>query len=38
MVEAANLMQLRFVDHLIIGRPEGGRSPYFYFREAGMVA
>lgn len=36
--EAAALMQLRFVDHVIIGRPELGRSPYFSFREAGIVA
>jgi DNA repair protein RadC len=36
--EAATLMQLRFVDHVIIGRSEGGRSPYFSFREAGIVA
>lgn len=38
IAEAATLMQLRFVDHVIIGRPEGGRSPYFSYREAGMVA
>jgi DNA repair protein RadC len=37
LVEASELLQLRFLDHIIIGRPEGGRSPYFSFREAGIV-
>ena len=35
--EAANLMQVRFLDHIIIGRPLPGRTPYFSFREAGMI-
>jgi len=35
--DAAALMQVRFVDHLIIGRPAPGRSPWFSFREAGEV-
>lgn len=37
MIEAANLMQVRFLDHLIIGRPSPGRPGYFSFREAGLV-
>jgi DNA repair protein RadC len=37
LVEAANLMQVRFLDHVIIGKPSPGRAPYFSFREAGMV-
>jgi DNA repair protein RadC len=37
IVEAAELMQIRFLDHIIIGRPSAGRSPYFSFREAGRV-
>ncbi|TAE73992.1 MAG: JAB domain-containing protein [Verrucomicrobia bacterium] len=38
MVEAADLLQLRFLDHLIIGRPDAGRSPYYSFRESGIIA
>ncbi len=37
LVEAAALMQVKFLDHLIIGRPSPGRAPYFSFREAGLV-
>jgi DNA repair protein RadC len=37
LVEAAELLQLRFLDHIIIGRPDGGRAPYYSFREAGIV-
>jgi len=38
MGEAANLLQIRFIDHVIVGEPAPGRSPYFSFREAGLVA
>lgn len=34
---AAELFQLRFVDHIIIGRPQAGRDPYYSFREAGVL-
>jgi DNA repair protein RadC len=37
MVEAAKLMQVCFLDHVIIGRPSPGRAPYYSFREAGLV-
>ena len=37
IIEAARLMQVSFMDHVIIGRPAPGRSAYFSFREAGMV-
>ena len=37
LAEAASIMQVRFLDHVIIGRPAAGRSPYFSFREAGIV-
>jgi DNA repair protein RadC len=37
LVEASNLMQVRFFDHVIIGRPSPGRTPYYSFREAGLV-
>lgn len=36
--EAANLMQVRFLDHVIIGKPAPGRTSYFSFREAGLVS
>ncbi len=35
--EVSELMQIRFVDHVIIGRPGCGRSPYFSFRESGQL-
>jgi len=37
MVECAELLQIRMLDHIIIGTPAPGRSPYFSFREAGLV-
>ncbi|MEO7098117.1 MAG: DNA repair protein RadC [Luteolibacter sp.] len=37
LVDAAKLMQLDMMDHLIIGRPAEGRLPYYSFREAGLV-
>ena len=37
LAEASKLMQVCFVDHVIIGRPAPGRAPYFSFREAGLL-
>jgi DNA repair protein RadC len=37
MVEASALMQIRLVDHVIVGEPAPGRSPYYSFREAGLI-
>lgn len=37
LVEAAKLMQLAFLDHIIIGKPSPGRAAYYSFREAGIV-
>ncbi len=37
LVAAAKIMQVRFLDHVIIGRPSPGRAPYYSFREAGIV-
>lgn len=37
LVDAAALLQLRFLDHVVIGRPAPGRTAYFSFREAGLV-
>lgn len=33
----AELLNLSLVDHVVLGRPEGGRTPWFSFREAGML-
>ena len=35
--EVSDLMQIRFLDHLIIGKPGAGRAPYFSFRESGQI-
>lgn len=37
LIEAAELMQLRLLDHVIIGKPRPGREPYYSFRQAGLV-
>lgn len=37
LAEAARLLQINFLDHVILGTPDGGRSPYFSFREAGCL-
>ena len=36
--EASNLLQIRFIDHVIAGESAPGRSPYYSFREAGLIA
>jgi DNA repair protein RadC len=35
--EACQMIGIRFLDHVIIGRPGNSVSPYFSFREAGMI-
>ena len=35
--DAAKFLQITFLDHIIIGLPDGGRTPYFSFREAGVL-
>ena len=35
--EAAELLQIKLLDHIIIGAPAEGRLPYFSFREAGVL-
>jgi len=35
--EAAALLQIRLIDHVIVGVAAPGRSPYFSFKEAGIV-
>jgi DNA repair protein RadC len=35
--EAAELLQIRLLDHIIIGAPAEGRLPYFSFKETGVL-
>lgn len=37
LIKAVDIMNVRLIDHLIIGRPGEGRAPYFSFREAGVI-
>jgi DNA repair protein RadC len=37
MAEAAALLQIQLLDHVIIGSGDNGRRPYFSFREAGVL-
>lgn len=36
--EAATLMQIRLVDHVIVGGPSRGLAPHYSFRERGLIA
>src|SRR6266852_4144099 len=35
--EAAQLLQISFLDHIVIGAPADGRRPFFSFKEAGVI-
>ena len=35
--DAALLLQIRFLDHIIIGQPIGDSDPYFSFKQAGLL-
>ena len=37
MNEAAKVLQIRLLDHVIVGAPGEGRLPYYSFREAGVL-
>jgi len=37
MAEAAKVLQIRLLDHVIIGAPAEGRLPYYSFKEAGVL-
>jgi DNA repair protein RadC len=37
LAEAAELLQIKLLDHIIIGAPADGRQPYFSFKEAGVL-
>jgi RadC-like JAB domain len=35
--EAARILQIQLVDHVIVGSAVAGRSPYFSFKEGGII-
>ena len=35
--EAARILQIQMVDHVIIGEPMNGRQGYFSFKETGTI-
>ncbi len=37
LVDAANLMQIKFLDHIIIGQSIDGKDPYYSYRETGNI-
>ena len=37
LAEAAELLQIKLLDHIIIGAPAEGRAPYFSFKETGVL-
>ncbi|MEP6936702.1 MAG: DNA repair protein RadC [Chthoniobacterales bacterium] len=37
LAEGAELLQIKLLDHIIIGAPAEGRPPYFSFKEAGVL-
>ena len=37
IAEAAKLMQITFCDHVVMGSPSPGRSPFFSFRQSGII-
>ncbi len=37
LVDAARLVQIEMLDHIIIGLPSEHREPYFSFRESGLL-
>jgi DNA repair protein RadC len=38
MIEAARILQLHLIDHVIIGSPVPGRESYFSFKEGGVIS
>ena len=37
LAEAASLLQITLLDHIVIGSPQPGRAAYFSFKEAGVL-
>jgi hypothetical protein len=35
--EAARILQIQFIDRVIVGSTTPGRSPYFSFKEGGVI-
>jgi DNA repair protein RadC len=35
--EAAELLRINLIDHIIVGAPEEGRQPYFSFKENNLL-
>jgi len=35
--EAARVLHISFLDHVIIGQPAPGQTGYFSFKEAGII-
>jgi DNA repair protein RadC len=38
IAEAARLLQITLLDHVIVGSPSNGQPGYFSFKEAGIIA
>jgi len=36
--DSALILQIRFLDHVIVGQPAADRPPYFSFKESGLLA
>ncbi|MBV9392401.1 MAG: JAB domain-containing protein, partial [Verrucomicrobia bacterium] len=37
LVRGAQLLKIRFLDHIIVGQAASGNSGYFSFKEAGLL-
>ena len=37
LTEAAKLLQVHLLDHVILGSPDNGRSPWFSFKQLGLI-
>jgi DNA repair protein RadC len=37
LAEAAQLLQITLLDHVIIGSPNGGKPSFYSFKEAGIL-
>jgi DNA repair protein RadC len=35
--EGADLLQVKLLDHVICGDAEGGRQPFYSFRQSGLI-
>ncbi len=37
LTEAARLLQVQLLDHVILGSPDNGRTPWFSFKQLGLI-